>query len=98
MALRAEIVDFVRLEFMQDRRKRATVREVGVMEKEPIIGFMEILKNMIDTIGIETRSTALEAMNFIAFFEEKLGQIRAVLTCATGDQSLFHWLNIIPQS
>jgi hypothetical protein len=35
---------------------------------------------MVDTVGVEERRTALDAVNLVAFGEEKLGKIRSVLT------------------
>jgi hypothetical protein len=55
------------------------------VKEKPIIGFVEVLKNVIYTIGIETRSTTLEAMNFVAFCKKELGKVRTVLACAAGD-------------
>ena len=44
---------------------------------------------VIDAIGVEQRRPALDAVNFIAFVEQKLGEIGAVLTGNTGNQSYF---------
>jgi len=46
-----------------------------------------VLIEMIDAIGIEQRAPALNAMHFIPFFQQKLGQIGTILAGNSGYQS-----------
>ncbi|SIP96371.1 hypothetical protein SAMN05880557_101309 [Pseudacidovorax sp. RU35E] len=46
--------------------------------------YMRVFVKMIDPLCIELGRTPLDAMNFVAFFKEKLCKIRTVLTCNTG--------------
>ena len=44
---------------------------------------------MFDTCGVKGRRTAHDAMHFISLFNQKLGQIGAVLPRDTGNQCYF---------
>ena len=44
-----------------------------------------LIVDMIDTMGINKRRTAHNAMNFIPFFKEKFSKVRTVLSCNTCD-------------
>ncbi len=45
------------------------------MQEEAVVGFVKIPKNVVDAIGVETRRTPLEPMDFVAFGEKELGQV-----------------------
>jgi hypothetical protein len=72
MALRSQVVDFVRTNFVKESGERATIRQIGVMKKESGVGFMKILVNVVEALRVETRGTALEAVNLITFGKKKL--------------------------
>jgi hypothetical protein len=44
---------------------------------------------MVNPLGVQIRSAALDAVHFIAFLEEELREIRAVLACYAGDEGAF---------
>ena len=50
---------------------------------------VRVLVQVIDTVGIERRRPSFDAVNLVAFVEQELGQIRAVLASNTGYQC-FH--------
>jgi hypothetical protein len=41
---------------------------------------------VIETIGIESRSAADDSVNLVSFAEQELGEIGAVLPCDAGDE------------
>jgi hypothetical protein len=49
-----------------------------------------ILIQVVDAIGVQQGSAALDAMHFIPLFEQKLGEIGTILTSDAVDQSSFH--------
>jgi hypothetical protein len=59
------------------------------MEDESSVSDMRILVKVVDAIGVEQRTAPLDAMDGIAFAQQKLGQISSVLSGDTGDQSSF---------
>ena len=42
------------------------------VQEKAVAGFVEIQKNVINAVGIETRSAPLQTMNFVSFGEKKL--------------------------
>lgn len=55
------------------------------MEDEVAVLHVGVLVDMVDTIGVEERGTALDAMDDVAFFEQEFGEIGAVLAGDSGD-------------
>ena len=59
------------------------------MQMKPDVFFVTVLIEMIDTVGIEKRGPTLDAVNRVAFFQQQLGKIGAVLAGDTGDKGDF---------
>ena len=89
MALRREIVDFVRLGFLDDANDVGRVRHVPIVEEEARRGLVRVDVKMIDPLRVEGRSSALNAMNDIIFFEQEFGKVTAVLAGDAGNQRGF---------
>ena len=89
MALGGEVVDFVGLHFLDDANERAGVGHVAVVEIHETLllhvahPLIEI--KVLDATGVERTAASNDAMHFISFFEEKLGEERTVLTGDAGD-------------
>ncbi len=89
MALCAEIVDFIRLSFLNNANQIGGISQVTIVKFDARIIYMWILENMINSICIKARCTTLDAMNRIAFVQQELSQVRAILTGNTCDQCNF---------
>ena len=89
MALRREIVDFIRQGILDDANQAGRVRQVAMMQKEAASLFVRILVKMIDTSRIEHRCSALDAMHDVIFLEQELREISAVLAGYSRDQRNF---------
>jgi hypothetical protein len=63
MALRGQVVDFVRMHGLDDADQIGGVRHIAVMELKVLIRHMGILINMINTCRVKRRRTALDAMH-----------------------------------
>lgn len=63
-----------------------------MQNKTAVVGVRRLI-DMINTLGIEHRRAPLDPMNFITFFQQQLGQIRAILPCALGDQRFLHFVS-----
>src|ERR1700722_2137727 len=50
---------------------------------------MRILVEMVDAVGVQQGSAALDAVHFVPLFQKELGEVGAVLTGYAGDQSSF---------
>ena len=86
VALRREIVDLVRLDFLDQANEVGRIGEIAEMEKELDARLMRIRIEMIDAAGIERRRAPLHAVDRVALGEQELGKIRAILTGGAGDQ------------
>jgi hypothetical protein len=51
---------------------------------------MRILVDVIDTLSIEKRSAAFDAVNLVTFSEKKFREVGAVLSGDAGDECCFH--------
>ena len=78
MALRREVVDFVRLHLLDDADQAARIRHVAVMQDEATVLLVRVLVKMVDSIRIEQRSAALDAVHLVALAQQELGQVGAV--------------------
>ena len=67
MALRTKVVNLVWRKAVQQRGKRAAVREIGIVQKKAVICLVEITEDVIDAFGIEAGCTPLEPVNFVTF-------------------------------
>src|SRR6185295_6361730 len=93
MALRGKVVDFVRLDRLEDPHDAARIGHVAVMQDEATIGYVGILIEMVDALGIEKRRAPFHAVDHIPFVQQQLGQVSAVLAGDSGNQcSAVHWL------
>src|SRR5207253_7652952 len=92
MTLRAEVVDLLGVDQAEDAIQRRRVVEIAVVKNQPAILFVRVLIDLIDARGVERRRASDDAVNFVAFLEEKLGEIGAVLARDAGDQRALHGL------
>jgi len=91
MALGAQVVDFVGLHFLNDASQVAGVAEVAVVQLEARIVDVRVLVDVVHALGVEGAGAALDAVHDVAFFQQQLSQIGAVLAGYAGDECNF-WL------
>ena len=51
---------------------------------------VRVLVEVVDAVGVEQRSAALDAVHLVALFQQEFGQIGAVLAGDAGDECYFH--------
>ena len=83
MALGCKIVNLVGPDERQDADQACGIAQVAIVQRD-------LAQQMRDTVGIGKRCASGDAVHFISFFKQKLGEIRAVLPGDAGDQSFFH--------
>lgn len=89
MALRSEIINFIRTHFGNDLVEAEGVAKVSIMKMEMRLAF-----EMGNTFAEIHRRTTDDAMDIIALFEEEFGKVAAVLSRNTGDKSGFIHNNV----
>ena len=90
VALRSEIVDLVGLQFVEHLGQVDRIGQISVVEEEAHSVDVRVLIKVVDARGIEGAGPADDAMDFIAFGNEQVGQIGAILTSDAGDECFFH--------
>jgi hypothetical protein len=61
------------------------IRHIAVVEQQTALFLVGILVEMVDAIGVQQGSAALDAMHFIPLFEQELSEIGTILTGDAGD-------------
>ena len=79
MALRAEVVDLVGLELVQQVLQRCAVAQVAVVEEHLHAVDVRVLVKMLDAVGVERARAPDDAVDLVALGQEKLREIRSVL-------------------
>ena len=89
MAHGGQIVDFVGLNLLDDADQIGGVGQVAVVQDEIAVADMWILVQMVYAIRVERRRAALDAVDDVAFAEQKFCQIGAILAGDSCDKGNF---------
>ena len=85
MALCSQIVDLIGLDLAHQTDQAGGIGQVAVVQSDRVL-----LDQMVDTSCVGDGSAADDAMDLIALLQQKLCQIRAVLTGDASNQCFFH--------
>jgi len=88
VALCRQIVDFVRLHFLDNPDQAGGIREIAMMQGEIESLLMGVVIEMINSIGVDQGRPALDAVNRITLGQQQFGEIRTVLAGNTGNPML----------
>ena len=86
VALGAEVVDLVGLDFFEDAAEAGAVAEVAVVEDHAGVGVVGVGVEVVDAVGVEGAGAADDAVDFVAFGEQEFGEVGAVLPGDAGDE------------
>src|SRR4029077_10916221 len=86
VALRAQMIDLVRLQFVKKLHKIHRVAEVAVMQKQSYIVYVWISVEMVNSGGVERAGASNDSVDFVALLKQQIRQITSVLTGDAGDQ------------
>src|SRR5205085_2908950 len=84
MALAGEMINLRRTHLGENAAERGPIGEIAIMEKETLVIDVFIAAQMLDARAEKIACSPNDSMNGIAFFQQQLGQIRAVLTSDAG--------------
>ena len=90
MALRCQVINLIRLHFLNNSDQIGRIGEIAVMHQKMHIGLVWVPVEMIHPAGVKRRCSPLDAMDFIAFGQQKFCQIGSVLPCDAGNQCALH--------
>ncbi len=62
------ILSFVGLDGLHDAQQRRPVGQVAVVQRQPRVGVVRVLVQVVHPVGIERRCTAFDSMHFVTFF------------------------------
>ena len=74
----------------EDAGEVRAVGQIAIVQAETRVLDMRILVDVIDALGVEERGAALDAVDFVAFFEQEFREIGTVLSGDAGDECFFH--------
>ena len=87
VTLGGQIVNFVGLDLLNDPDQTGRIRQVAVVQNEGTVQLMWILVEMIDPRCVEQGGGPLDAVYNIPLTQQKIGQIRTILSCDSRYQS-----------
>ena len=68
VTLRAEVVDLVRLNFLEDARQVAAVGQIAVVQHEVAAAEVRILVDVVDPFGVQRRGATLDPVHLVSLF------------------------------
>src|SRR5574344_703266 len=90
VALRGEVVDFVRLDLVDELDQVRAVPKVSVVEEQLHPVDVRILIQVVDSLGIERGRAADDAVDFITFRKKQFREVASVLSSDARNQRFFH--------
>ena len=79
MALGGQVVDFVRLYLLNDPHQVVGVRQIPIMQDEPMLRVVLLLIQVIHPVGFEKSGSSLDAVHIVILLQKKFGKISSVL-------------------
>ena len=79
MALSRQVVDLVGLNLLDDPNEVGGIREIPIVQFEAQVPFVRILIKMVDSIGVERRGAAFDAVHRVSLCNEEFGKVGTIL-------------------
>ena len=79
-----QVIELRRLDFVDDAANRGGVGEICIVQKQFLLVNVVVAVKRLQTSSFQRTAATHDAMNFVAFFEQKFGQVGTVLTCDSG--------------
>ena len=90
MALGSEMINLIGLNAIKQLDEVGGVGDVPIVQEQPYTVDMGVFIEAVNAAGIKGRGASDDAMDFIPFGEQELGEIGAVLAGDPGDERFFH--------
>ena len=90
MALGPEMIDFIRLQLIEQFYQIYRVCQISVVQEEPDPMDVRILVEVIDPRGIKRAGPPDDSMHLISFVQKQVRQVRSILAGDPSNKSLLH--------
>lgn len=87
MRLSREVIELGRLYLVDDATDCGRVSEIRVVQEQLLFVDVIVAVERLQTGSFERAAATHDTVNFVAFCEQKFGQVGTVLTCDSGDES-----------
>ena len=90
MALRPEMIDFIRLQFVKQLHEIYRVGQIAIMKEQPDAVDVRVGIKMIDPRCVERAGPPNNPVDFVALLQEQVREITSVLSSDSGNQRSRH--------
>ena len=98
MALRAEVVDLIWLDFLDDMEKVAGVGQVAIMQDKVALANVRVLVKVVNAVRVEEGAAPLDAVDLISFVQKEFREVGPILPCNAGyKRNLCHCFLLLPK-
>jgi hypothetical protein len=84
VTLGCKVVDFGGPDLLNDTNQVGRVGHIAIMQPQLDLRLVRILVQVVDTAGIEGRSSPLDTVDLVSLCKQELCQVRAILACNAG--------------
>ena len=97
MRLPGQMIELSRLNLVDDSSDGGRVGQIRIVQKQAFFVDAGVIVERIQTRSFECAAATHDAVDFVAFFQQQLGEVGAVLACDSGDErplrgvSSFEW-------
>jgi len=85
MALGRQIIDLVGMDLFQQPVEVARVGQIAIGKEEALVVQRLVVEEVVDAAGVEGAGAADDAVDLVAFFEQQLGEVGAILSGDAGN-------------
>ncbi len=96
MRLRAEVVDLIGLDLVDELVNDARIGEIAVVEVEPAGWIVRVLVDLVNPAGVERTGSPDNPVDLVSLLQEEFGEVRPVLSGDAGDECSLHTLTSLP--
>jgi hypothetical protein len=88
--LRAQIIDFIGPDALQDSAQSGAIGQIAIVQVHPRSRFVRIGIDAVQAARIKRGGAAHDPVHLVVLRQQEFGQKRAILARYASNQSLFH--------
>lgn len=86
MGLAGQMIEFRRVNLVDDSPDRGRIRQVCIVQKQSLFIGAGIAIELVQTGSFQRTAATHDAVDFVAFFQQQFREQGTILTCNTGDE------------